>query len=72
MYPEEFLGYSVDEQELHGREGWCAPIGLRQNYLIGNEYRARYIDEAGLLLNEYNILGNDLQAVFKASNIQSL
>ena len=69
MYPPEFLGYSADEAALAGREGWCTPIGLRQNYMVGNEYRARYVTEAGLMSPDYNILVNDLRSVFKASNV---
>lgn len=48
------------------------PTGIRQHYFIGNEYRERYVYEAELMAELYNIQLNDLQTAFQGSSITSL
>ena len=66
-YPPQFLGYSANEPT--GMENQITPVGLRQHYFIGNEQRARYVEEAGLLASDFNLLSVDLKTPFASSNV---
>ena len=69
-YPPQFLGFS--DNEPIGLENQITPVGLRQHYFIGNEQRVRYVEEAGLLNTDFNLLSVDLKTPFSPSNIQSM
>ena len=69
-YPNKFLNYS--ENEPAGLEGDITPVGLRQHYFIGNELRARYVDEAQLLHPDYLYTQSNIQTPYNGSNIQSM
>lgn len=53
-YPSKFLGYSTFSENPQ-LQNELTPTGIRQHYFIGNEYRERYVYEAELLADLYNI-----------------
>ena len=72
QYPSEFLGFQTEMPEPVGRENSITPTGLRQYYMIGNEWRARYVNDVPLLTEEYTMSQNQLQSAWRGANIQSL
>lgn len=72
QYPSEFLGFQTEMPEPIGRESSITPTGLRQYYMVGNEWRARYVTDVPLLTSEYTMSQNQLQSAFRGANIQSL
>ena len=40
--------------------------------MIGNEFRARYVTDAKLFYDNYNVKTIDIQTPFAAQNIQSM
>lgn len=72
QYPSEFLGFQTEMPEPVGRENSITPTGLRQYYMIGNEWRARYVTDLPLLTEEYTMSQNQLQSAWRGANIQSL
>jgi hypothetical protein len=47
------------------------PLGQRQQYIVGGEYRLRYVEEAGFLNYSYDITQTWIQATFDSKNILS-
>ena len=72
QYPSEFLGFQTEMPEPVGRENSITPTGLRQYYMIGNEWRARFVTDLTLLTEEYTMSQNQLQSAWRGANIQSL
>lgn len=70
-YPSKFLNFS-STVEREGLEDQLTPVGLRQHYFIGNEYRERYIVEGELFNADYLVAACDLQSPFQGSSIESL
>ncbi len=47
------------------------PLGQRQQYIVGGEYRLRYVEEAGFLNYSYDITQLWIQTTFDSKNILS-
>lgn len=47
------------------------PLGQRQQYIVGGEYRLRYVEEAALLNFSYDITQTWIQTTFDSKNILS-
>jgi hypothetical protein len=67
-----FLGYTENEANLAGRESTLTPLGQRQQYLVGNELRMRYVYDDMLLRETYNLPETRLQSAFDSACISSL
>lgn len=70
--PQTSLNLAVDPSQEPKYAHRITPVGQRQQFLIGSELRRRYVDEAGLLEQDYKISQMFLQAPFVAQNILSL
>lgn len=55
--PKKLLGLAKNPDEEPQYAGYVTPLGIRQQYMIGNELRYRYVEEQkGAYLDElYNI-----------------
>jgi hypothetical protein len=47
------------------------PLGQRQQYIVGGEYRLRYVEEAAMLNFSYDITQTWIQTTFDSKNILS-
>jgi hypothetical protein len=52
--------------------GELTPLGQRQQFLIGSEFRARYVDEALFMNPLYTVNQNYLQTVYTSFSVQSM
>ena len=68
-YPTEFLGYSANEPT--DRANWLSPLGQRQQYLIGTEFRNRYILDSPLMSEDYYYYSSYIQTPQVYAHIQS-
>jgi hypothetical protein len=51
-YPTENLNLAKNSEEEATKLNDVTPLGIRQQYMIGNELRYRYVEESPLLLDE--------------------
>lgn len=50
---------------------YLTPLGKRQQYIVGGEYRLRYVEEASFLNYSYDITQLWIQTTFDSKNILS-
>lgn len=70
--PQTSLNLAVDPSQEPKYANRITTLGQRQQFLIGSELRLRYVEEAGMLSEDYIISQMYLQAPFVAKNILSL
>ena len=70
--PSSSLGWAKDSTEEPTQFNYVTPLGIRQQYMIGNELRLRYVEEANGFLDElYNITQPFLQTSWNDTSILS-
>jgi hypothetical protein len=71
-YPQENLKLAKNADEEANKLNDVTPLGIRQQYMIGNELRYRYVEESPLLLDElYDITQIFIQTNWNDTSILS-
>jgi len=70
-YPSVDFGLTIDE-EIPFEAKALSPLGQRQQFLIGSEFRTRYVDESKTLLADYYVPTTYMQTSFHESSILSM
>lgn len=53
--PKVLYGKTVNASDEPKYKDYMTPLGQRQQYIVGGEYRLRYVEEAGFLNYSYDI-----------------
>jgi hypothetical protein len=69
--PKVLFGKTKNATEEPRYKDYMTPLGQRQQYIVGGEYRLRYVEEAGFLNYSYDITQTWIQATFDSKNILS-
>jgi hypothetical protein len=69
--PSVLYGKTQNAQEEPRFKDYLTAIGQRQQYLVGSEYRLRYVEEAQFLNYSYDINDVWIQTTWNAPNIVS-
>jgi hypothetical protein len=69
--PKVLFNKTKNATEEPKYKDYMTPLGQRQQYIVGGEYRLRYVEEAALLNYSYDITQLWIQATFDSKNILS-
>jgi hypothetical protein len=69
--PKVLYGKTKNATDEPKVKEWLTPLGQRQQYIVGGEYRLRYVEESALLNYSYDITQSWFQTTFDAKNILS-
>ena len=69
--PKVLFGKTKNATEEPKYKDYMTPLGQRQQYIVGGEYRLRYVEEASFLNYSYDITQLWIQATFDSKNILS-
>jgi len=69
--PKVFYGKTLNSSDEPKYKEQLTPLGQRQQYIVGGEYRLRYVEEAALLNYSYDITQTWIQTTFDSKNILS-
>lgn len=69
--PKVLFGKTKNATEEPKYKDNMTPLGQRQQYIVGGEYRLRYVEEAAFLNYSYDITQLWIQATFDSKNILS-
>ena len=69
--PKVLFGKTKNATEEPKYKDYMTILGQRQQYIVGGEYRLRYVEEAALLNYSYDITQLWIQATFDSKNILS-
>lgn len=69
--PSVLYGKTQNSQDEPRFKDYLTPLGQRQQYLVGSEYRLRYVDEAQYLNYSYDINDIWIQSTWNAKQIVS-